>query len=90
MPIWTEALEIEYMNQDQLKKVIEKLKDDGMTDDDIKLGEDLYYKRAAYQMDKFVKMSEVRKIVSDALHTIMDKLNKSDAMARNNRTEINS
>ena len=26
MPEWTEALEIEYMNQDQLKRVIAKLR----------------------------------------------------------------
>ena len=49
MPEWTEALQIEYMNQDQLKKVIDKLRTEGnMTEDDIKLAEDLYYARAAF------------------------------------------
>ena len=48
MPPWTEALEIEYMNQDQLKRVIAKLREDGLSEEDIKLGEDLYYKRAAF------------------------------------------
>lgn len=63
MPAWTEALEIEYMTQDQLKRVLAKLRDGGMTQEDIELGEDLYYKRAAFQMDKFVKMSEIRELV---------------------------
>ena len=46
MPVWTQALEIEYMTQDQLAKVINKLRENGLSQEDIKLGEDLYYRRA--------------------------------------------
>ena len=59
-----------------------------MSEDDIKLGEDLYYRRAAFQMDKYVKMCEVREVVSNALHSIIDRLRKADEIARKNRTEI--
>ena len=48
MPEWTEALEIEYMNQDQLKRVIAKLRKEGLSEEDLKLGEDLYYARATF------------------------------------------
>ena len=48
MPEWTEALEIEYMNQDQLKRVIAKLREEGLSEEDLKLGEDLYYARATF------------------------------------------
>lgn len=85
MPEWTQALEIEYMNQDQLKRVIAKLREDGLSEEDIKLGEDLYYKRAAFQIDKFVKMCEVREIVSAALNSILDRMRKADELARKNR-----
>ena len=64
MPLWTEALEIEYMNQDRLKRVIEKLRDQGLSEKDLKLGEDLYYARATYKVDQYVKMTEVRNIVN--------------------------
>ena len=60
MPEWTEALEIEYMNQDQLKRVIAKLREEGLSEEDLKLGEVLYYARATYKVDQFVKMTEVR------------------------------
>ena len=60
MPEWTEALEIEYMNQDQLKRVIAKLREEGLSEEDLKLGEDLYYARATFKVDQFVKLCEVR------------------------------
>ena len=44
-----------------------------MSEEDIKLGEDLAYKRAGFAMDQFVKLNEVRGIVHDALHTLLDK-----------------
>ena len=46
-----------------MKRVIENLREDGMSEEDIKLGEDIYYKRAAFKMDQYVKMVEVREIV---------------------------
>ena len=88
MPTWTEALEIDFMTQDQLKRVIATMKEDGLTEEDIKLGEDLYYKRAAFQVDKYVKMCEVRGIVSEALNSILDRMRKAEEIARKNRTEI--
>ena len=60
-----------------------KLREDGnMSEDDIKLGEDLYYKRAAFQMDKFVKLCEVREIVGAALNSLFDRMRKADELAR--------
>ena len=90
MPPWTEALEIEYMSQDQLKRVIGKLREEGMSDADIKLGEDLFYRRSVFKVDQFVKMCEVREIVQQALHSILDKMRKADETGRKNRTEISS
>ena len=55
-PEWTEALEIEYMNQDQIRRVIDKLREEGRDENDIKLAEDLYYARSAFKMDQFVKL----------------------------------
>lgn len=68
--------------------MIAKLREDGLSEEDIKLGEDLHYKRAAFQMDKYVKMCEVREIVSAALNSILDRMKKADEIARKNRTEI--
>ena len=91
MPEWTEALQIEYMNQDQLKKVIDKLRTEGnMTEDDIKLAEDLYYARAAFKMDKYVKVVEVREMVKEALDSILDRMRKADELARSNRAAISA
>lgn len=41
MPVWTEALEIEYMTKDELARVINRLRKEGMSEDDLKLAEDL-------------------------------------------------
>ena len=60
-----------------------------MSEDDLKLAEDLHYKRATYQMDHYVKMTEVRGIVKDALNSILDRMGHADAIAKKNRTEIN-
>ena len=35
MPLWTEALEVELMSQEQLKKVIDRLKEDGLSPEDV-------------------------------------------------------
>ena len=40
------------------------MREEGLSEEDIKLGEDLHYKRAQFQVDKFVKMCEVREIVN--------------------------
>ena len=56
-----------------------------MSEDEIKLGEDLYYRRAAFQMDKFVKLCEVREIVGQALNSLFDRMRKADELARKNR-----
>lgn len=88
MPQWTEALEIEYMNKDQLNRVIARLRKEGMSETDIKLAEDLHYKRATFSMDQYVKLSEVRQIVSEAINSILDRMGKADKIARTNRTEI--
>ena len=60
-----------------------------MSETDIKLAEDLHYRRATFQLDQYVKLSEVRNIVNEALHSILDRLGKADGIARKNRTEIN-
>ena len=39
-------------------------------------------------MDKFIKMSEVRGTVNDALNSILDRMKKADELARKNRAEI--
>ena len=88
MPEWTAALEVEYMTQEQLVKVINKLKEDGLSEDDIRLGEDLYYRRASFKMDQYVKMSEIRKVVQEALNSLFDKLHKEGEFSRNNRSQI--
>ena len=88
MPEWTEALEIEYMNQDQLKRVIAKLREEGLSEEDLKLGEDLYYARATFKVDQFVKLCEVRNVVQQALNSIINTMKRADETARNNRGTI--
>ena len=44
------------MNQDQIRRVIDKLREEGRDENDIKLAEDLYYARSAFKMDQFVKL----------------------------------
>ena len=39
-------------------------------------------------MDKFIKLSEVRGTVNEALNSILDRMKKADELARKNRTEI--
>lgn len=89
MPEWTDALEIEYMNRDELNRVIERLrKEGGLSESDTKLAEDLHYRRATFQMDHYVKLTEVRGIVKEALHSILDRMSHADGIAKRNRTEI--
>lgn len=78
MPEWTEALEIEYMNKDELHRVVTRLRKENMTESDLKLAEDLHYSRATYQMDQYVKLTEVRGIVNEAVNSILDRMGKAD------------
>ena len=48
MPEWSEALEIEYMNKDELYRVINRLRKEGVSDDDLKFAEELYYRRSTF------------------------------------------
>ena len=64
------------------------MREEGLTDQEVKLGEDLYYRRANFQVDKYVKMCEVREIVGQALSSILDRMRKAEEIARKNRTEI--
>ena len=48
----------------------------------------MYYRRAEFKMDQYVKLSEVRKIVQDAIHSMLDTIRKGEDLARNNRTQI--
>ena len=89
MPEWTEALEIEYMNKEELNRVISRLRKEGMSESDIKLAEDLHYRRATFSMDQYVKLSEIRQVVAEAINSILDRMGKADGIARKNRTEIN-
>ena len=59
-----------------------------MSDADLKLGEDLYFRRANFKMDQYVKLCEVREVVSTALHSILDRMRKADEIARKNRTDL--
>ena len=56
--------------------MLNKLREDGLSEDDIRLGEDLYYRRASFKMDQFVKMSEIRNVVKEALNSLFDRLQK--------------
>ena len=49
-----------------------------MSEQDIKLAEDLHYRRATFTMDQYVKLSEVRQTVSEAINSILDRMNKAD------------
>jgi hypothetical protein len=54
-------------------------------------------KRAMFEMDDFIKMGQVRTIVNEALNSLIDRIGKSDQLAKanktaneNNETKINS
>ena len=64
------------------------MREEGLNEEEIKLGEDLHYRRANFQVDKYVKMCEVREIVGQALSSILDRMRKAEEIARKNRTEI--
>merc|ERR1719469_578778 len=40
-------------------------------------------------MDQYVKLSEIRQVVAEAINSILDRMGKADGIARKNRTEIN-
>jgi hypothetical protein len=45
-------------------------------------------KRAMYEMDDFIKMGQVRSIVNEALNSLIDRIGKSDQLAKSNRIGI--
>ena len=65
-----------------MARVIKQLKEDGLDENDIRLGEDLHYRRSIFKVDQFVKMCEVREIVQKALHSILDKMKKAEETGR--------
>ena len=73
-----------------MRRVIDRMRKEGMGEDDLKLGEELFYRKATFQMDEYVKLNEVRQIVANALNSLFDKLKKTEEIARKNRSEINS
>ena len=45
------------MNKNDVINVLARLKKEGMAPSDIKLAEDLHYKRATFEMDHYVKLT---------------------------------
>ena len=76
------------MNKNDVINVLARLKKEGMAPSDIKLAEDLHYKRATFEMDHYVKLTQIKDTVFEAVSSILDRMGKADALARKNRNEL--
>lgn len=85
---WANKEEIDQMNKDELNRIIARLQKEGLSESEIKMCQDLHYKRSKFTVDEYVKLGDVRKIVQDALFTLIPRMNKAEEIALNNRYSV--
>ena len=59
-----------------------------LNENEKKLRKELQAARAVFEVDQYVKLSEVRTVMQEAMMTVYDKLKKSDDIARDNRLKL--
>ena len=89
-PEYDEESVIMMQAKEMVKKALHNLRAKNLSLQGIQDIDELESKRAAYEIDSYVKMTEVRKVVNEGLNSIVDKIKKSDFVAKSNRTEINN
>ena len=71
-----------------VEEAVEMLKEKRLPEIDFKNFIETTSKRMDFTMDEFVKQSQIRQVVNEALLTLVEKLQKTEHVARNNRKEI--